>query len=103
MPQGCSQIRMVKTGPYAGIATEGPEYKTIYSFGSILGIKNPEFIFAMDRLCDELGIDSISAGVTVSMAMELHEKGLLIDADGLDLSWGNEETIARLVRMMAYL
>ena len=101
-PLGCSQVRMAKNGNYAGIATEGPEYETIYSFGSMLGIKDPQFIFAMDRLCDELGIDTISAGVTISMAMELHEKGLLPNPEGLDLSWGNEDTIERLVRMMSY-
>ncbi len=101
-PLGCSQVRMAKNGKYAGIATEGPEYETLYSFGSMLGIKNPDFIFAMDRLCDELGIDSISAGVTISMAMELFEKGILTETEGLDLTWGNEDTIARLVRMMAY-
>ncbi|MBW8382912.1 MAG: aldehyde ferredoxin oxidoreductase C-terminal domain-containing protein [Youngiibacter sp.] len=56
----------------------------------------------MDRLCDELGIDSISAGVTISMAMELFEKGILTETQELDLTWGNEDTIARLVRMMAY-
>ena len=101
-PLGCSQVRMGRSGKYAGIATEGPEYETIYSFGSMLGIKNPEFIFAMDHLCDELGIDTISAGVTIAMAMELFELGKLPDTGGLDLSWGNEDAVASLLRMMAY-
>ncbi|MFA9423747.1 MAG: aldehyde ferredoxin oxidoreductase family protein [Sedimentibacter sp.] len=101
-PLGCAQVRMVQKGRYAGIATEGPEYETIYSFGSMLCIKDPAFIIAMDRLCDELGIDTISTGVTIAMAMELYEKGLLKDTDGLDLRWGNCEAVEQLVRKMAY-
>ncbi len=101
-PLGCSQVRAVTSGKYAGISSEGPEYETLYSFGSMLGINNPEFIIAMDRLCDELGIDTISAGVTISMAMELKEKGLLDDTDGLDLSFGNEDAARVLLHKMAF-
>ncbi len=101
-PIACSQVRMAKTGRYAGISTEGPEYETIYSLGSVLGIKDPAFIIAADRLCDELGLDTISAGVTVGMAMELYERGIFTATDGLELKFGNQEATLTLLRMMAY-
>lgn len=100
-PIGCSQVRMNRNGSYAGISTEGPEYETIYSLGSVMGIRNPEFVIAADRLCDALGLDSISAGVTVAMAMELMEKGI-IHSEGLDLGFGKEEESLAFLRMMAY-
>jgi len=101
-PIACSQVRMAKKGRYAGVSTEGPEYETIYSLGSVVGIKDPAFIIAADRLCDELGLDSISAGVTVAMAMELYERGIFTATEGLDLRFGNQEETLAFLRMMAY-
>ena len=101
-PIACSQVRMAKKGLYAGISTEGPEYETIYSLGSMVDIKDPAFVIAADRLCDELGLDTISAGVTAAMAMELYEKGLFTDTDGLDMSFGNQDAVLAFLRMVAY-
>ncbi len=101
-PVSCSQVRMARNGKYAGISTEGPEYETIYSLGSIVGIKDPAAIIALDRLCDELGLDSISSGVSIAMAMELNEKGMLDHSDDIDLKFGNEEAVFSMLRKMAY-
>ncbi|MCF8011104.1 MAG: aldehyde ferredoxin oxidoreductase family protein [Clostridiales bacterium] len=101
-PICCSQVRMVREGKYAGISTEGPEYETIYSLGSMLGIDNPEVIIAADRLCDQLGLDTISAGVTIAMAMELYEKGIFTDTAGMELTFGNHDIVLPLLRMLAY-
>jgi len=101
-PVACSQVRMVKKGPYEGISTEGPEYETIYALGSVLGIKDPPFIIAADRLCDELGLDTISAGVTIGMAMELYEKGIFTSTNGLELKFGNQDSVLTFLRMIAY-
>jgi aldehyde:ferredoxin oxidoreductase len=76
-PVGCSQMRLAKQPPYAGFFTEGPEYETLYSFGGVTGVDNPDAIIAADRISDELGLDTISAGVTIAFAMELFERGIL--------------------------
>ena len=103
-PVGCSQMKLAKTGPYAGILTEGPEFETIYSFGTETGVANLDAVIAADRLADELGLDSMSAGVTIGFAMELFEKGILTPADtgGLELKFGNDQAMIALLRMMAY-
>jgi aldehyde:ferredoxin oxidoreductase len=103
-PVGCSQMRVAKTGPYAGILAEGPEFETLYSLGGETGVDNMDSIIAADRLCDELGLDTISAGVTVGFAMELFEKGILTlkDTGGLDLHFGNHEAMNTLIRLMAF-
>jgi aldehyde:ferredoxin oxidoreductase len=48
-------------------------------------------------------MDTMSTGVTIAFAMECYEKGKLTkkDADGLDLTWGNHETIVQLVEQIA--
>jgi aldehyde:ferredoxin oxidoreductase len=103
-PVGCSQLKLAKTEPYAGILAEGPEFETMYSFGGVTGVDNIDAIIAADRLADELGLDTISAGVTIAFAMELFEKGLLSrkDTGGLELKFGNHEAMITLLRLMAF-
>ncbi len=103
-PVGCSQMKLAKTGPYAGVLTEGPDFETVYAFGSNVGIGEVDPIIAADRLADELGLDTISTGVTISFAMECFEKGILTlkDTDGLDLRFGNDEAMMRVIRKIAY-
>lgn len=103
-PVACCQLRVAKTGAYAGILTEGPDFETVYSFGSGVGIGEADPIIAADRLADELGLDSISAGVTISFAMELYERGILTlkDTDGIDLRFGNDEAMIQVLRKMAF-
>jgi aldehyde:ferredoxin oxidoreductase len=103
-PVGCSQLRLAQTGPYAGILTEGPEFETLYSLGGETGVDNMDSIIAADRLCDELGFDTISAGVAVGFAMELFEKGILTtrDTGGLELKFGNHQAMISLIRLMAF-
>lgn len=103
-PVGCSQLKLAKTGDYAGILTEGPEFETMYSFGGVTGVEDIDAIIAADRLADELGFDSISSGVTVAFAMELYEKGILTkeDTGGLNLSFGNHHAMIKILQQMAY-
>ena len=103
-PVGCSQLKVAQTGEYAGILTEGPDFETVYSLGSGVGIDQVDPIIAADRLADELGLDTISAGVTISFAMELFEKGILTlaDTDGIDLRFGNDKAMMQVLRKMAY-
>ena len=103
-PVGCSQMNLARTEPYEGILAEGPEFETMYSFGGQTGVENLDSIIAADRLADELGLDTISAGVTIGFAMELFEKGILEPADtgGLDLHFGNHQSMVALLRLMAF-
>ncbi|MDR5671998.1 Aldehyde:ferredoxin oxidoreductase [Halalkaliarchaeum sp. AArc-CO] len=49
-----------------GIETEGPEFETVYAFGSSQGVGDIVDVMKANELCDELGMDTISAGVTVA-------------------------------------
>jgi aldehyde:ferredoxin oxidoreductase len=103
-PVGCSQIKLVTAGPYAGYLSEGPEYETTYSLGSTLGIDYLPAVIAADRICDEYGLDTMSAGVVIGFAMELYEKGILTkkDTGGLELKFGNHEILLEMLRKIAY-
>lgn len=103
-PVACSQMNLAGEGEYEGIMSEGPEYESIYSLGGTVGVDNFDAIIAADRLCDELGLDTISAGVTIGWAMELYEKGILTkeDTGGLELNFGNDRAMMKLLYDMAY-
>ncbi len=103
-PVGCSQLKLAKTGEYSGIMSEGPEFETMYSFGGTTGVDNIDAIIAADRISDELGIDTISAGATIAFAMELYEKGIINaeDTGGIELKFGNHKAMVDMLRLMAY-
>lgn len=83
---------------------EGPEYETIALMGSNLGIDDIQAVAEANRLSDDLGIDSISAGNVIAWAMEAYEKGILTkeDTDGLDLKFGNIEATFEAIKRIAY-
>lgn len=63
----CSQIYNDKEGNYV---TSGFEYETIWGFGAGCCIDDLDIIAQADRICDDIGIDSIESAVTVGVAME---------------------------------
>jgi aldehyde:ferredoxin oxidoreductase len=81
----------------------GPEYETLAALGSNCGIDNLEAIMKAHELCGRYGMDTISAGVTISFAMECVEKGILTkqDTDGLDLQFGNAEAMVEMLERIA--
>ncbi len=89
----CGKLFVIKEGKYAGTEIDGPEYESLYSLGGAPEISSIEVVAKANEICDRLGIDTISAGLTVAWAMEAMERGILkpSDLDGLDLRFGAEE------------
>jgi aldehyde:ferredoxin oxidoreductase len=99
-PVRCSRVTRVESGPHAG-ALEGPEYETLDALGPMCGIVDPEVIIHANRLCNDLGLDTISTGVIIAFAMECHQRGLLDDKE-FSLQWGDSETVLGLVQAIAH-
>ena len=80
----------------------GPEYETLASLGSNCGVSDLKAVCKANELCQRYSIDTISTGVTISFAMECFEHGLLTKADtgGLDLSFGNAESMLKMIEMI---
>jgi len=99
---GCKKEYEVKEGQFPCRA-EGPEYEAIYSFGTNCWNSDFGSILQANLLCNELGLDSISAGCVIAFAMELWDRGILTkeDTDGLDFSWGNADTIVTIINKIA--
>jgi aldehyde:ferredoxin oxidoreductase len=84
------------------LEAEGPEFETLCSFTSRIGNDDLEFGLKMNAFLNRMGLDSLSTGETIGWAMECVEKGLLTndDFDGLDFTWGNCQTVEKLLDMI---
>jgi aldehyde:ferredoxin oxidoreductase len=74
---GCEHIYRTRGGKQARV-----EYENVFALGPMCGVRDPDGVLAASARCDELGIDTISAGGTIAWAMECAERGL-IDAPWL--------------------
>jgi len=75
-PFRCGKRSRISDPEYPWTA-KGPEHESMALLGSNCGIGDLEDIFRANFLCNELGMDTITTGATVSCAMELFENGIL--------------------------
>ncbi|RJP24427.1 MAG: aldehyde ferredoxin oxidoreductase [Candidatus Abyssobacteria bacterium SURF_5] len=100
----CGKLTEVKDGIFKGTRLEGPEYETLALLGSNLEIDYLPAVIKGNYLCDDLGLDTISAGGVIGFAMECFERGILTkeDTDGLELKFGNYEAALKLLELIAH-
>jgi aldehyde:ferredoxin oxidoreductase len=104
-PVRCKKMLKPMTDPWpVDPIYGGPEYETLGALGSNCGIDNVEAVIKGHELCGRYGMDTISAGSTISFAMECVEKGILNkeDTDGIDLSFGNAEAMVEMLERIAF-
>jgi aldehyde:ferredoxin oxidoreductase len=73
-----------------GFETEGPEFETVMSFGSNCGVDDVVDVMKSNELCDNLGLDTISAGDTVAAYLMSEDE------------FGNAELIHETVEKIAH-
>jgi aldehyde:ferredoxin oxidoreductase len=73
------------------------EYESLFALGSLCGVGDSDAVLRASRRCDELGIDTISAGGTIAFAMECVERGLL---DEPWLTFGSGEAVLRAIDLI---
>jgi aldehyde:ferredoxin oxidoreductase len=102
-PIACKRVVRGPDGPFRTEEGPGPEYETCATFGTLILNGDLAAVIRANALCNRLGLDTISAGAVVAWAMEMTEKGLLTReaAGGLDLAWGNMETVLTLLNRIA--
>jgi aldehyde:ferredoxin oxidoreductase len=93
--------RETRSPAYGDEKVDGPEYETVGALGSLLMIFDLEAVIHAGHLCNLYGMDVISLGVTIALACELFERGLLTRADtgGIGLRYGDAETVLKLIEL----
>jgi aldehyde:ferredoxin oxidoreductase len=76
---------------------EGPEYETIALCGSNCGVDDIDALMRFNHLCDEFGLDTISTGNVLALAMDMTERGI----HDFGVRFGEIETYLKVPEMMA--
>ncbi len=89
---GCEHIYSLGSG---GVRVE---YESLFALGSLCGVGDADTVLRASQRCDELGLDTISAGGTIAFAMECVERGWLNQPW---LKFGSAEALLRAIEMIA--
>jgi aldehyde:ferredoxin oxidoreductase len=89
----CGKLSVVQGGRHKGLRIEGPEYETIYAFGGLCMIDSIEEIAYLNDICDNLGMDTITAGNLVGFAIEASRRGKISER----VEYGDVDGIARIL------
>ena len=101
-PVACGKQYAIADGEFAGRRAKMPEYETIFALGPMLGIAAPEALILANDLCDLLGMDTISMGVTLAFVAEALERGWLDAREvGVPFGWGDWRGMLRLIELTA--
>ena len=100
----CSRFLQVDDPRFPGLRLEGPEYEPLAGFTARVGNGDLALALKCIDLANRYGLDAITLSEVISWAIECHERGLLSrqEADGLDLTWGNGETLLALIHKVAH-
>lgn len=93
---GCEHFFATSSGK-----TVKMEYENLFALGPLCGIDDPDVALAASARCDELGLDTVSAGGTIAFAMECAERGLFATTPWADeatgLGFGQGERLLELL------
>ena len=73
------------------------EYESLFALGPLCGVGDQDAVLESAALCDDLGLDTISAGGTIAFAMECAERGLL----DVDLKFGDGAAVHDILGKIA--
>ncbi len=100
-PIACGKLVTVPRGDFSG-QVKMPEYETLYALGSMLDNDDIVSIFNGNAMCDDMGMDTISFGVSLAFLAECFEKGIVTERDlEMRVSFGEFEHLSAIVRKTA--
>lgn len=101
-PIGCHRNIEIQSSAKYKLKGIGPEYETLGMLGTNLLIDDVKAISIANDLCNRLGMDTISTGACIGLAMECYEKGIITKRDtaGMELKWGDPDVLIELVKQI---
>lgn len=99
----CGRKVKVAEGPYQTPEHGGAEYESISSFTAFVLNEDMDAAIHCTYLCNEYGLDTISAGAAIAFAMECYEKGILTEDDfgDIDPNWGRAAALPRFLEVIS--
>jgi aldehyde:ferredoxin oxidoreductase len=101
-PVACGKQYEIRDGELSGLKAKMPEYETIFAFGPMLGNAHAGSLARANDLCDLLGLDTITMGVTLAFVAEALERAWITAAEvGVPFGWGEWQGMLRLIELTA--
>ena len=99
---GCEKVLVTDDDGKGKRAKGRMEYESAFALGPLVGVSDANAVIRASVMCDELGMDTISAGATIAWAMECFEKGILTAADtgGVSLRFGSGDALLECARLI---
>ena len=99
---GCEKVLVTDDDDKDKRAKGRMEYESAFALGPLVGVSDANAVIRASVMCDELGMDTISAGATIAWAMECFEKGILTAADtgGVSLRFGSGDALLECARLI---
>jgi aldehyde:ferredoxin oxidoreductase len=94
---GCEHIYSLSASRDNENAGVRLEYESLFALGPLCGVGDADAVLRAARLCDDLGVDTISAGGTIAFAMECVERGWL---DAPWLTFGSGDAVLRAIELI---
>ena len=96
-PIACSHVANTSDGRYKA------EITSAISFGAKLALLDLKSVIKCAEVCSRYGLDIVTTAGTIAWAIECYEKGILSKEQvGLDLKWGDEESVLELIKKIAF-
>ena len=96
----CGKNIVVGEGDYAGQTVKMPEYETLYAMGTMLDNPDINSIFNAGHICDLMGIDTISMGITMAFVAECIERGIVSESElGGRVKFSNGKGMVELIKL----
>lgn len=104
-PLQCNKdVMEIESGPYKGQELQIHQGNQTGAYGTRVYLRTPSAVMKAFELQTRYGMDNDGSAVSISWAYECYEKGILTneDTDGMELIWGDAETVFELMRKIAY-
>jgi aldehyde:ferredoxin oxidoreductase len=100
----CSRYLVIEDPRFPGLKLEGPEFEPLAGFTVRVGNSDLALGLKCVDLANRYGLDAIALSEVIAWSMECYQRGLLSsqEADGLDLNWGQAETLLTLIHKVAH-
>ena len=96
------EVQAMHKGEEMNVRMESFEYESAWALGPNSGHTDLDDSVLMVDRCNDLGIDTIDAGNTMAMAMEMTEQGKFDDVEGDGLDWGDSSEMVDLLDRIAH-
>jgi len=101
---GCTRRIAINEGPYNGLRTNSNQWECFSTLQTRLAIEEPTFMFKVNSLCNQLGLDVDMAGGSIGWATECFQRGIIneMDTDGLKLKWGDADVVLEMIERISH-